>query len=135
VTKDKKALIRDTEGIKTDYLNGMSIVDICGKYKIFNAFEVWKILDEDKLLRNISEARLFKSQGWRKLVGVGKQKATKLVSIPYSLLRRLGFEKGESLEAQWSIAEQEEATIKLKIRKRVEEGGEKDGKGRDNNKK
>ena len=119
-TKEEIEAIR--EEIKTDYRNGMSILDISNKYDIANGFRVWELLKEENLTRDISEARLEKTKGWRKLVGVGKVKTTKIVSIPWKILDQIGFEKTDTIEGIWTIdTDADEPTLKLELRKRDSE--------------
>ena len=49
--------------------------------------------------RTGSEAQLFRSKGWRRLPRVGKY-STRMVSIPFELLGKLGFKQDSVLVAK-----------------------------------
>lgn len=91
----KQELIRD-------YRNGLSIPLLAKK----NGFSTWKtftLLERWGETRNISTAKLKNKDGWRQLVGVGKGKSSKIVSIPFTNLEPLGYKQGEELEGKWII--------------------------------
>jgi len=102
------------------YKEGLAIPQIVAKTG-YSRYHVYSTVREARLLRNISLTKLWQSNEWRKLIGTGKGKSTKIVSIPHSILKRFGFKRGENLMGKWIV---EDNKLVLQI-KRIEEGGEK----------
>ena len=57
----------------------------------------------------------YEKRKWKKLVGVGKNKTSKIISISHLILRQLGFRKGEDLEGKWCF---NQGKLFLEVRRR-----------------
>ena len=96
------------EEIIRDYESGYSFSELRDKYEI-SMNTAWRIVRE-KLgkTRSISEAQLLRNKGWRRLPRVGsmrKKHSTRIVSIPYQLLKKLGFKQDDVLVAKWKVSD------------------------------
>ena len=96
------------EEIIRDYKSGYSFSELHDKYGI-SMNSAWRVVRE-KLgkTRSISEAQLLRNKGWRRLPRVGtrrKKHSTRIVSIPFQLLKKLGFKQDDVLVAKWKVSE------------------------------
>ena len=94
----------DWDAIKLDYLGGMGINGLRKKYHISKG-AAWNILHKLGVVRSPSDAaRLARGGtiGWSKLTPM-RGYPTRIVSIPGSDLKKLGFGPHEALEYRWVI--------------------------------
>lgn len=71
-----------------------------------------------KIANNHLELIIGKNKGWRNLTRLGsrgKKYSTRIVSIPFKLLKELGFKKDDDLVAKWEISDEH---LELFIRKK-----------------
>jgi len=104
---DKKAIIKD-------YQKGRNLRELHEKYGIDISY-CWRIIKKAKVLRTASEGHLLANSGqveWHKLVLV-HHSPTRLISIPASVLGRLGVDVRKPLEAKW-VVEGKELTLKVR---------------------
>jgi len=97
----------DEERIVREYLSGASMTRLREKYGVSMSWTRNALLRRGIRPRTPSEAALMGR--WRKLVRVGRQR---LVSLPYSVLGRLGFGKDEEL---WYEARPEDGKVVLTV--------------------
>lgn len=108
-TEKKNSVEPKEEVVKAiiqDYINNIdgegSIPRLSEKYKL-STWKIYEILAKRGITRNLSLSKLQNKEGWRKLIGVGKGKSAKIVSIAYIYLAPLGYQRGEDLEGKWII--------------------------------
>ncbi len=89
--------------ILESFANGKDMETISEDLDLGSPWLVYRTLEKEGVLRNAPLQSVHKNNGWRKLVGVGKTKSSKIVSIPHLILGVLGFEKGEELRGKWII--------------------------------
>jgi len=96
------------EEIIRDYESGYSFSELHDKYGI-SMDSAWRIVRKRLgKTRSISEAQLLSNKGWRRLPRVGSRKkkhSTRIVSIPFQLLKKLGFKQDDDLVAKWKVSE------------------------------
>jgi len=92
----------DWDAIRRDYLRGLSFPKLRQKYGISYTHARHILLTGGISPRDVSEALLFHSKGWRKLNCMSKS-GTRILSLPYSVYKQLGFEVEDELEGQWEI--------------------------------
>ena len=107
------------EEIIRDYESGYSFSELRDKYGI-SMNSAWRIVRE-KLgkTRGISEAQLLRNKGWRCLPRVGSRRikhSTRIVSIPFQHLKKLGFKQDDDLVAKWKVSEDH---LQLYVRKKA----------------
>ena len=112
------------EEIVRDYEGGYSFPKLREKYGITMSY-AWEIIRK-KLgkTRNESEARIFQNKGWRSLPRVGRRGnkySTRIVSIPFQLLKELGFKQDDVLVAKWKISDDH---LELFVREKQQRGKE-----------
>jgi len=95
--------------IITAYKNGMSYPELERKFGICRSYAL-QIMHNAGVSRSISEAVMLKRSGktkWRKLVQLpsksGKKHPTRVTSIPWEILKHLGFEPNTHLVGKWEI--------------------------------
>ena len=96
------------EEIIRDYESGYSFSKLRDKYGI-SINSAWRIVRK-KLgkTRTASEAQLLPNKGWRRLPRVGtrrKKHSTRIVSIPFQLIKKLGFKQDDVLVAKWKVTD------------------------------
>jgi hypothetical protein len=109
------------EKIIQDYNGGMSLHQIHNKYGISTTYAYHILVKRGGKIRTISEAMLNKEEGWRKLVpvkgGGGKYKSTtRIVSLPFQILKELGYKPHENLQGKWKL---ESGELSLSIRRKL----------------
>ena len=100
------------EKVRRDYLAGMCGYELQAKYGASTS-HIYRKLREMGVLRGVSEARLVRSGGWRRLSHSPRQ-VTRIVSLPYHIYGKLGFSPGDELEGRWTVRK---GKIELHIRK------------------
>jgi len=92
------------EEIIKDYESGYSFPKLQEKYGI-PLGTAWEMIRKNLgKTRTGSESRLLRSKGWRRLPRVGKS-STRMVSIPFQHLKKLGFRKDSVLMAKWKVSD------------------------------
>lgn len=107
------------QAIINAYQNGMSYPDLERKFGICRSYAL-QIMHKAGVARSVSEGVMLKRSGktkWRKLVQVpsktGKKHPTRVTSIPWEILKNLGFEPNTPLIGKWEI---QKNGVLLKIR-------------------
>jgi len=80
----------------------MSYPDLQRKYGI-SLSHAHYIMQKAGITRNESETLLFKTGGWRKLTPMWGHSITRILSLPGSIIRDLGFDPSDKLEGKWQI--------------------------------
>lgn len=95
------------EEIIRDYESGYSFSKLQEKYGISTS-TAWRFVNKFGKTRSRSEAQLLSNKGWRRLPRVGprrKKHSTRIVSIPFQLLKKLGFKQDDVLVAKWKVSD------------------------------
>jgi hypothetical protein len=98
---DRKVLRYNRTAIIASYQTGMSLNSLHEKYGI-SVSHAWRLIPRS-IMRNQSEALLLKKSGqmkWHKLVRMNKSR-TRLISVPTSLLSKIGFDTSNDLLGRW----------------------------------
>lgn len=113
----------DKPTIITDYKNGLSLSDLHKKHGISQSYAA-DILRKSGDLRSISEGQVISKKHqvvWRKLCRIPKKNRrlspTRIVSIPWEILSRLGFNSTSQLIGRWKVHGDSMLILEIKERK------------------
>ena len=91
------------EPILADYKAGQTREQLHRKYGVTESHLTYMLTRSGLKPRSVSETRLRKSGGYRKLIRTSKPSITRLVSIPGQLLKEAGLNPKKALLGIWKV--------------------------------
>ena len=101
------------EPILADYKAGQTREQLHRMYGVTESHLTYMLTHSGIKPRSVSETRLRKTQGYRKLIRTSKPSITRLVSIPGELLKTIGLDPHKRLIGKW-VVERKRLLLEIK---------------------
>lgn len=101
--------IYDHAKVKRLYRQGYSLPEIRKRLGISLA-QAWAVVGRT---RTVSQAKLLRSKGWRKLVPM-KKASTRILSLPSEMIKAVGFSPRAKLEGKWIVIGRHKLCLKIR---------------------